>query len=246
MRRGLIASCLGIAAIALAVPAALVWASPACADSWLLPETTTYLSPSKGCRLTVVPRDLEDQLAYFEGKLEGSEQAGQRPGGSPKATATLERRLPDGRWERLWAGTLVNDVAPVDALVSDDMDYVVTFDNWHSIGYGDDAIAIYDIANGGIRTFSVEKLLGAGYFAALPHSVSSVDWRGDARIQGGQLVIDILVPSESTNRDSRRHVALAIDLASGRISERSPAAWRDAKASAERVNATRRAADGAR
>lgn len=246
MKQGLIASCLGITALALAVPAALVWAGPACADSWLLPETTTYLSPGKGCRLTVVPRDLKDQLAYFEDRLEGSEQAGQRSGGSPKATATFERRLPDGRWKRLWAGTLVNDVAPVDALVSDGMDYFVTFDNWHSVGYGDDAIAIYDIANGGIRTFSVEKLLGADYFAALPHSVSSVDWRGNARIEGGKLVIDIVVPDESQMLDSSHHVALAIDLVSGKISERSPVAWRDARAAAERVNAARRAAERAR
>lgn len=245
MKRGLIVSCLGIAAIALAVPAMLVWAEPACADSWMLPETTTYLSPGKGCRLTVVPRDLESQLAYFEGKTNNTRNAGQHIGGTPNATATLERRLPNGQWQRVWSRSLVNDVAPVDALVSDRMDYIVTFDNWHSVGYGDDAIAIYDVANGGVRTFSVEKLLGSDYFAALPHSVSSVAWRGDRRIEGGKLIIDIVVPNESRSTAAERHVALAIDLASGKISERSPRAWRDARASAERVNATARASEQA-
>jgi hypothetical protein len=243
MRPGLIASCIGVAVAALAVPAALIWAGPACADSWMLPETTTYLSPDKGCRLTIVPRDLENQLTYLEGKVDNVEKAGQRPGGNPQANATLERRLPDGRWERLWARALVNDVAPADALVSDGMDYVVTFDNWHSIGYGDDSIVIYDIAKGGVRTFSVETLLGAEYFAALPRSVSSVQWRGDKRIEGGQLVIDVVVPDESRSMGRENHVALAIDLASGKTSERSPGAWRKARASAERVNAAARAAE---
>ncbi|ATY33648.1 hypothetical protein CVN68_18150 [Sphingomonas psychrotolerans] len=200
---------------------------------------------SKGCRLTIVPRDLESQLAFFEGKVDHTEKAGQRPGGTPQSNATLERRLPDGRWERIWSRALVNDVAPVDALVSDGMDYVVTFDNWHSIGYGDDAIVIYDIANGGVRTFSVEKLLGTDYFAALPHSVSSVQWRGDKRIEGGQLVIDVVVPDESRSMGHENHVKLAIDLASGKTTERSPGAWRGARTFAERVNAASRAAEQA-
>lgn len=231
-----------MAVAAIAVPAALIWAPSACADSWLLPETTTYLSRGEGCRLTVVPRDLEDQLAFFEGKVAGAEKAGQRADGNSEPNATLERRLPDGRWQRVWTRALVNDVAPTDALISDDMKYVVTFDNWHSVGYGDDAIAIYDIANGGVRTFSVENLLGADYFAALPHSVSSVDWRSDARIEGGKLSIGIIVPDGSLLPDTARHVTLVIDLVSGKILERSPAAWKDARASAARINATRRAA----
>lgn len=246
MKRGLIASCLGIAAIALAVPAMLVWAKPACADSWMLPETTAYLSPGKGCRLTVVPRDLESQLAYFEAKTNNTRNAGQKIGGLPNATATLERRLPNGEWQRVWSRSLVNDVAPVDALVSDRMDYIVTFDNWHSVGYGDDAIAIYDVANGGVRTFSVEKLLGSDYFAALPHSVSSVQWRNNARIEGPELVIDIIVPGEADTTAPKKSVLLAIDLTSGKASERSPAAWKAARTAADRVNAGARAAEQAR
>jgi hypothetical protein len=246
MKRGLIASCLATAVAALAVPAALVWAGPACADSWMLPETETYFSPGKGCRLTVVPRDLEDQLAYFEAKMASAEKPGQRPGGPPQAQGTLERRLPDGQWERIWSRTLVNDVAPVDALVSDRMDYVVTFDNWHSVGFGDDAIVIYDIAKNGVRTFSVEKLLGPDYFAALPRSVSSVQWRSDARIEGPELVIDVVVPGEADANAPGKSVALAIDLASGKTSERSLAAWKVARAAADRINAAARMAEQAR
>jgi hypothetical protein len=239
VKRGLIASCLGVAALALAVPAALVWAAPACADSWPMPETTAYFSPSKGCRVTVVPLDFESQLEYFEAKLNDTEKTKPRLDGGPRAT--LERRLPGGRWERIWSHALVNDVAPVDALVSDGMNYVVTFDNWHSTGYGDDTVAIYDIATGGVRTLSAEKLVGTDFFAALPHSISSVDWRGTALIAGSDLVIDILVPSEREYTAPKRYVRLAIDLASGAATERNASAWKEARASADRVNAAARA-----
>jgi hypothetical protein len=34
-------------------------------------------------------------------------------------------------------------VAPVSALVSEDGAYLITFDNWHSMGYGDDVVVLY-------------------------------------------------------------------------------------------------------
>ena len=49
-------------------------------------------------------------------------------------------RSDKGKLKKLWAIPLVNEVSPVDALVSDKDDYVITFDNWHSVGYGDDAV----------------------------------------------------------------------------------------------------------
>ena len=74
MKRGLIASCLGLAVAVLAVRPRWSGQARPCADSWALPETTTYLSASKGCRLTIVPRDLENQLAYFAGEVDNSEK----------------------------------------------------------------------------------------------------------------------------------------------------------------------------
>lgn len=236
MKWGIIASCLGIAIPALAAPAALVWATPACADSWMLPETTTYFSADKTCRLTVVPRDLNSQLDFFEDKIAGKEKAGQREQGAGAPRATLERRDSDGKWTGIWSRALVNDVAPVSALISGDGHYVVTLDNWHSIGWGDDAIVIYDVRQGSERRFSVEKLLGKSYFRALPHSVSSVRWSETERIEGGQLLLDIVVPQESSER-ALATVTIAIDLATGAPSERNALAWRDARNAADRVNA---------
>ncbi|WP_066800252.1 hypothetical protein [Sphingomonas soli] len=204
------------------------------------PSTQTYFSRNQACRLTVVPREIDTQLKYFEDKLAGADKAGQRRGGIQASNATLERRSADGKWTTVWTRLLVNDVAPASALISDDGRYVVTFDNWHSIGWGDDSIVIYDVAGGGERRLSVEKLLGGPYFEALPHSVSSVQWSNDARFEGGQLVIDILVPNGEPF-GTHQTVKLIIDPETGRASRRNAAAWRKAHAAAGSVNeATRR------
>jgi len=68
---------------------AVVAASPTFADSWIPATRTSYLSPDKAMRLTVVPRDLENQLAYFTDKVDGKEPAGQRRGGEPRALGIL-------------------------------------------------------------------------------------------------------------------------------------------------------------
>ena len=56
---------------------ALVAALPAFADSWIPATRTTYVSLDKAVRLTVVPRDIEDQLIYFTDKVDGKAPAGE-------------------------------------------------------------------------------------------------------------------------------------------------------------------------
>jgi hypothetical protein len=104
-------------AIRLVGAVALVAALPAFADSWIPATQTTYFSSDKATRLTVVPRDIKDQLAYFTDKVDGKEPAGQRHGGEPRALGILERRSGQ-TWTKVWEVPLVNEVAPVEALSS--------------------------------------------------------------------------------------------------------------------------------
>jgi hypothetical protein len=79
---------------------------------------------------------------------------------------------------------LSNDVSPVEALVSEDGQFVVTLDNWGSIGYGDDVLAIY-CQFGQIAEYSLEEIVGDvanrqgtdSLFQLIDHSVSSRHWR---------------------------------------------------------------------
>jgi hypothetical protein len=224
MKRLFAAWCVSIAAAAVAVPAALILPQPACADSWMSPETIVTLSPSGRCRLTVTPG-------------EPSSPTGQPPGGRRVPNAVLEQRTPDGSWHSIWRRDLINEIAPTDSYVSASGRYVVTLDNWYSTGFGDDAIVIYDTHRGTVRHFGLRAMLGEPYFLTLPRSVSSIQWRENARILGEALIVPVATP------DDRRTVEFAIDLARGTAAPLDSHGWQMAQKEAEPILAHIRAAE---
>ena len=147
-------------------------------DSWSPPTPMTYASRKGQFRVTVFPRQLAGALPYFEDKVEGREPAGQRSGGLSRCEATLEK-LVGNRYEQVWRKPLVNEVAPVDALVSDLDGSFITFDNWHRKGWGDDAIVIYSGSGELRKKLSLTDILSKREFDELPRSVSSIQWDGE-------------------------------------------------------------------
>ena len=214
------------------------------ADTWFPAETKTVLSADKRARATVIPRPLAGPLAYFRDKVDGHPQAGQRPGSvQTTAQARVERKTEQGGWTVVWEGPLTNDVAPVTVLVADGARYLVTLDNWHSMGWGDDAVAIYGPEGALIRRYALSDLLPAEYVEALPMSVSSIHWRGGARIvdRDQELRIDVVVPSLDDGSDAERYLELGISLADGRVSLPEGRAWQQALQAARAVNAAQQA-----
>jgi hypothetical protein len=229
---------------------ALAAAGPARADSWMLPTRAVYFSTDKTTRLTVIPRALGSQLAYFNDKVAGREPAGQRAGETnATARAMLERRV-SGRWIRVWEAPLVNEVAPVSALVSRGGEHVATFDNWHSMGLGDNVVAIYGPAGRLVRALRLDQIIPADYINALPRSVSSLHWSGEHQFtpDGKHLMLAVVVPSddELLSGESRTTVNIDVDVATGAVAPPSGAAWRQALATAVEVSRHRDAAELAR
>lgn len=214
------------------------------ADTWLPAEAQTVLSADKRVRATVTPRLLDGALAYFRDKVDGRAPAGQRPGSlQTAAQARVERKMGRGDWTLVWEGALTNDVAPVTVLVANSARYLVTLDNWHSMGWGDDAVAIYGPEGALIRRYGLSDLLPAEYVAAFPRSASSIHWRGDARIvdRDGELRIDVVVPSLDDDIDAEQHLELGITLADGRVRLPEGRAWQQALETARAVNAAQQA-----
>lgn len=181
------------------------------------PSQETYLSRDKSARLTVTPRDLESAYAYFDDKVKGREPAG-APASSKQtsATASLELRDASGHWTKAWSKPLHNEVAPVDVIVANNGQGFATFDNWHSVGHGPDAIAIYDRNGSLVRKFGLQELFPDWFVAALPRSVSSIHWRGKPRTSGTELVVPVVQPSdEEFPLGEGRKVDLAIRLSDG-------------------------------
>jgi hypothetical protein len=175
--------------------------SEALADSWAPPSKQTYVSADKKVRFIVDPRPLESALSYYEDKVANREPAGAPVGSKLRtATATLQLRDAAGRWVTSWRKPLVNEIAPVDALVTNGGE-VVTFDNWASMGYGDDVIVVYDRTGTVVRKLALSELFPEWLVAAQRHSVSSIWWRGGPRVSndGSAVLIPIKLPTNDEN-----------------------------------------------
>ena len=183
------------------------------ADSWALPTKKKYYSPNKKYYLEVTPKKLESQLQYFSDKVDGKGNAGAaKEVKDNRARGAFYARRANGGYSRRWEVPLVNEVSPVNALVSDDGAYVVTFDNWHSAGYGDNVVVIYNSQGVLVKKFGLEDLLTEGDIETLPHSVSSIWWGGGHYIDGRASLLVLKVASNS--KDSSHD--LKIELATGR------------------------------
>src|SRR3546814_11184339 len=73
-------------------------ATSAMADSWLPPSVRTYASADGTWKLNIYPRELTNQLDYFQDKVDGKPNAGGIPGDSRKSTTGHMERRHDGHW----------------------------------------------------------------------------------------------------------------------------------------------------
>jgi TonB family protein len=192
---------------------------PAKADTWLLPEKQKYYSPNKKFYLEVTPKKLESQLSFFKDKVDGRDNAGAVKGVKENyAKGALYVQRADMTYSKRREFQLVNEVAPVSVIVSNDGAYVVTFDNWHSAGYGNDTVVIYRSDGTLVRKFGLEDLLTPGDVETLPHSVSSIWWGGEHFIDEAKGLLVLKVVSNGSRRHDEQATfhELKIELATGR------------------------------
>lgn len=214
------------------------------ADSWPSPRTKEYFSTDGTIRVIIVPRSLAGKFEYFRDKADGVNPAGQHAGSGVQHTfARLSRRAKDGSWITLWQQPLVNDVAPVDAMIAGKGKYLITFDNWHSMGHGDDAVVIYDARGRLIRKSALIDFLPQAYIDTLPASVSSIHWRGGHFLQDGgeTLVLRVVEPSMGLGDDDGLTVSVRIRLADGSITPPAGRAWERALRKSKKTRAEQEA-----
>lgn len=222
----------------------MLFVGSAMADSWLPPGVESYSSSNGTWKLTIYPRALTSPLGYFQDKVDDKPNAGGVPGDMQKSPIGHMQRKRDGRWQTVWKAPLVNDVSPVEVVVSND-GVSVTFDNWHSVGHGEDAVVVYTANGEPVRKLALSAFLPQYYIDALPHTVSSIHWRGKPRIdeQRRQLVVPVVVPTaeaQDAEVEKPGQVDVRFALADGSLVPTEGKAWRDAIASATRADARRK------
>lgn len=181
------------------------------ADSWALPGAEKYTSESGSYSFTVEPLPLDSQLSYFEEKSKGNADVGSE---SEYPKGRLASRSGDVLWER----KLVNEISPVSAQVSADGSYVVTFDNWHSVGYGSDVVVIYGHSGNLIRKLSLEDIVGAERASEFPRSVSSIWWSGDHRLESEEiLALSVVAKGSDPHGDDAQFETVRVWLKDGAV-----------------------------
>jgi len=194
---------LAATAVVLAL-AASTSALVARADKWGPPERLEVVSANAAYAFIAEPNSLGD------------------PG-----TATGELRRADG--SLVWQKPLLNDAAPVSAIVSDDGLHVATFDNWHYKGHGADTVVIYDARGEVLHHFALGDFLSLSERVRLVRSISSIHWGGTHLIVDGKLFLSIqIMPWEIYEAPGSaaatawkispdRFVERRIDLVTGRV-----------------------------
>jgi tetratricopeptide (TPR) repeat protein len=154
----------------LAVPSLLIASAFLWGDSWMAPGEITVKSPSGAWEATITP----DKSTNFEGhiKLVDEALANKASAKEYKFGATAIVRPPKG--EPL-AFTLRSPWMPVDVVLLDD-GTLVTFDQWHNMGYGE-VCTSYSPEGQVHWARTLAELVGTGRIGSFSHSTSSINWR---------------------------------------------------------------------
>jgi hypothetical protein len=166
------------------------------ADTWAPPEPQKYYSADSGYCFEIIPGD------------------------SMHACRGILSMVPDeGEYQTVWSAQLVNDISPVTAFVSDEGNYVATFDNWYRIGWGDDVVVIYGMDGELIAKFGLEDILSANEIEKIPRTVASRWWGGKHSIDEAKnvLILKVVSNGEMPYSEKAQFLKKHIDLKTGRL-----------------------------
>ena len=172
------------------------------ADSWAAPSDSTHQSDNGQFQFSVTIGDILSRK---------------------KPTGTLRRKTGE-HWEVVWTNRLVNQVKPIQVIVTDSGRYVVTFDEYHAVG--NNPVVIYGENGRLIANLTLEELKLANH-PKISRSVSSYWWNEKAIMLFGPPAKPGGEPWRRTLEDSlfiRLYwgEVIEIDLASGKVRD---AAW---------------------
>ena len=134
------------------------------ADSWPAAQVSEVFSKSRSYFVRVIPGKSIGDTHGFAGAAKGA-----------YASAEIYRRHQDKSYRFVETLALLNPVAPVDVLVSDE-GAMIALDNWHNRGYGK-VVALYVTGKGLIRAYALDELFLGPEISTFKHSVSSIQWR---------------------------------------------------------------------
>lgn len=146
------------------------------ADVWDSPKIKEYFNEDSTYYVKVYPRNVPDK--YYKWVNASSKKKKNFHPSDTTITPCYAKmyRVINGKDSLIWEQKLINTVAPVIAIVSDDGKYLVTFDNWYSMGYGVDVMAYYNEKGDLIKRHMLEDI-SPFPINTYEISTSSIWWR---------------------------------------------------------------------
>ncbi len=174
------------------------------ADSWMLPKTAVYHSKSGKLRFTVRPPEVSTKQALFSLMNEDYLSVNMVANGNTNlrlhCEGILEATNKHGGFDVLWRRPLLNPVAPTSVLLHEGTNgrladlVVVTMDDWHKTGTSSNTVVMYSFSGRQMSRLALRDMIQRQEdIDKLPHTASSVIWRGGERIDEATetLVLDI-------------------------------------------------------
>ncbi len=136
---------------------------PAYADMWLPPVNYKIFSGSKHICLEIVSSTIM--------------QVDKDMAEEPCKGYIYYRCGIDSVYQLVDSIKMVNALCPTTGYIFDNGKYFVTFDNWGSIGYGENVIVLYDSLGKLIKNYSLEDIFPDRILDKFPRSLSSRFWK---------------------------------------------------------------------
>lgn len=150
------------------------------ADSWAPPKTKDYYNDDKTYFVRIVPRTVPEKFWKWMNANPRQKKRFSSADTTIVPCHAIMYKKTKGADSLVWKKNLINEIAPVSAFVSNDAKYLVTFDNWHSVGYGVDVMAYYDSQGNLVKRHMLEDISPFPINTYLM-SVSSLWWMCDTK-----------------------------------------------------------------
>lgn len=146
------------------------------ADSWPLPTTEIYYNQNRTFYVKIYPQHIPEKYWKWLSASPKKKKKFQ-----PKDTLVIPcyaqfYKVIGNKDSLIWEQQLINKVAPLVAIISNDGRFLVTFDNWSSLGYGIDVMVYYNEKGELIKRHKLEEIspfpINTYY-----RSISSLWWR---------------------------------------------------------------------
>ena len=177
---------------------AILLADKVLADTWASPKIRDYYSADSTFFVRIYPQDIPEK--YFKWVNATPRKKKRFQPADTLVTPCFARmyKVINGKDSLIWEQKLINIVAPVTAILSNDGKYLVTFDNWYSMGYGVDIMVYYNEKGELIKRYMLEDI-SPFPINTYTTSISSIWWRcGQDFIDNQRILICFIDENEET------------------------------------------------